>query len=129
MKSIAEQIFDAWQQGEKSGSYERFKSFLSESFILFSHPLIGKFVDKEAFEQITKLIKKREQNKNQLTFSDIIVFENENAFMFQFNSKGMVENGKFPYEGYNIILLTLTNDKLKGFQEYFGFIDPSWFKN
>lgn len=128
MEKIAKLVFDAWQEGEKTGNYDHFKSYLSEKFVLFSHPLMGKYAHAEALNAIKNLIKEREQNSNALLFSEVSSFKKENAVLFQFNSKGTVQNGSFSYEGFNIILLAFDQEVFTGFQEYFGFIDPNWFK-
>lgn len=125
----ANQIFNAWQIGEQTGNYDEFRSFLSSAFVLFSHPLLGKFENEEALSKINDLIEEREKVSNNLSFSDIKQLTNESSVSFQFSSKGMVQGGAFPYEGFNIIAFHFENNNLTGFQEYFGFIDPNWFKN
>jgi hypothetical protein len=125
----AKQIFNAWQIGEKTGNYDKFKSFLSSAFILFSHPLLGKFENEEALNKIKNLVAEREKLNNNLSFSEVIVLTNLNQVSFQFSSKGMVQGGAFNYEGFNIISIHFENNLFTGFQEYFGYIDPSWFKN
>jgi hypothetical protein len=127
MEELAEKIFDAWQLGEQTGNYELFKSFLSDTFILFTHPLLGKFENENALSKIKDLITEREKISNNLLFSEIEVFINEFAVSFHFNSKGTVQNGAFQYEGYNIITLHFEENILTGFQEYFGFINKKWF--
>lgn len=126
---IGKEAFYAWQKGEKTGDYTNFKTLLSKNFIKFSHPLIGNFKGDTALFKIKDLIKERESTKNNLDFSEIQISNNGNSVTFQFNSKGTVQNDKFPYEGFNIIVIQINENKIIGFQEYFGFIDPNWFKN
>jgi hypothetical protein len=118
----------AWEKGENTGNYAIFKALLATNFNLFSHPLIGKFEGMEALKKMQGLMAEREKTPNNLTFSDLKFSTNETSVMVQFNSKGIVQ-GKFPYEGFNILVFHFTDDKVTGFQEYFGFIDPNWFKN
>ena len=127
MQETANIVFNAWLAGESGRGYDLFKSFLSEStFSSFSHPLMGVFTGVEAFEKLHTLITERETNPNQLTFSNIITYQKENSFCFQFDSKGKV-SGAFDYDGYNIIQIEIENGKLKEFREYFGYINPLWF--
>lgn len=129
MKTQAIKIFDAWQEGEQTGNYEEFKSFLSDNFMLFTHPLLGKFEGINALHKMQELISEREKIKNNLTFSNIEISVNNKSISIHFNSKGFVQNDAFPYEGFNIITFYFENNVLTGFQEYFGFIDTNWFKN
>lgn len=126
-KQIAQLAFSAWGNGEKNGNYNDFKKFLSNDFVAFSHPLLGKFSKKEALGQIQKLITERELKSNELSFSEIELIASKNVFVFLFNSQGTVSGG-FPYQGFNAIVLTVDKNKLTGFREYFGFVDPNWFK-
>jgi ketosteroid isomerase-like protein len=125
---MGEKALTAWEKGENSGNYADFKALLSTSFHTFSHPLIGKFEGQEALKKMQDLMTGREKTPNNLTFSEVKFSANETSVTVQFNSKGTVQ-GKFPYESFNIIVFHFENDKITGFQEYFGFIDPKWFKN
>ena len=128
MQATATKVFNAWQQGEAGNGYGAFKLYLDEvAFRKFSHPLVGNHRDKDALDQLHALIKEREAKPNQLQFSNVITYSFENKFCFQFDSEGKVSGG-FPYKGYNIIQLEIKDDKLVGFREYFGFVDPAWFK-
>ncbi len=126
--SIGKKAIAAWEKGEKSGNYTDFKALLSGNFKLFSHPLMGKFENGNAKEKMLGLITDREKVSNNLTFSNMAITSSENKVCVQFNSKGMVQGGKFPYEGFNIIVFQIVNKKITGFQEYFGYVDPNWFK-
>ncbi|MBC7935519.1 MAG: hypothetical protein H7Y86_09240 [Rhizobacter sp.] len=127
-QQIASSIFKGWQTGESGKGYNSFLKYLeAESFQYFSHPLIGKHAGKEAFEKLMALLNEREVKPNQLTFSNIISYQYNNSFCFQFDSEGKVADG-FKYQGYNIIQLEIKEGKLIGFREYFGYINPSWFK-
>jgi hypothetical protein len=123
-----QKAFDAWQIGERTGKYDDFKKLLSKNFNVFSHPLIGKYSGAEALVKMQNLIGEREKLSNALTFTDVKTFSDDTKVIFQFNSQGTVQNGKFPYQGFNIIIFHIQNDEIVGFQEYFGFIDPNWFK-
>lgn len=124
---IAEKAFAAWQEGEKTGNYTNFKVFLQSDFKEFSHPLLGSYTGEAARIKFLELIAQREITKNQLDFTDVKVISNENHFVFAFNSSGSVAGG-YKYQGFNAVLLTVEKHKLTGFREYFGLIDPSWFK-
>jgi hypothetical protein len=128
MEKLGQLAINAWQTGEQMGNYADFKALLSENFNTFSHPLMGKFDGNEALKTLQNLIAEREKTPNNLTFSDVKIGVNEASAFVQFNSKGTVQ-GQFAYEGFNIIVFHFENDKITGFQEYFGFIDPNWFKN
>ncbi len=128
MQVTAKKIFNAWQKGEAGNGYGDFKLYMDEgTFKKFSHPLVGNHREKEAFNQLQSLIKEREAKPNQLQFKNVITYSFQNNFCFQFDSEGKVSGG-FPYKGFNIIQLEIKGDKLVGFREYFGFIDPAWFK-
>jgi glutaredoxin len=119
---VARGALNAWQTGEKTGNYDEFKSLLSENFELFSHPLLGKFENQEAKDKLLDLIANREQNKNNLEFTNIKFTKLENCFVYEFNSEGTIQNGQQDYKGFNMIKLVLENDKVTAFQEYFGTI-------
>jgi hypothetical protein len=128
MEQTAGQIFKAWQNGEAGAGYDAFLHLLDkENFRHFSHPLTGEFKANEGYKKILSLIKEREEKPNHLTFSNIHRYSNGNRFCFQFDSEGTVSNG-YLYKGYNIIQLEISNNKLVGFREYFGFIDSAWFQ-
>jgi hypothetical protein len=120
--------FDAWQIGERTGNYTDFKALLSKNFNSFSHPLIGRFANGEALNAMLKLIADRKITPNNLEFSNAIFSSNANSITIQFDSKGMVQNNAFAYAGYNIIVFEIENSNISGFKEYFGFVDPNWFK-
>lgn len=124
---VAETAFDAWGIGERTGDYSAFKRFLSPSFQEFSHPLLGYHQGGEALAQMNALIASREKAPNQLVFSARQLIYNDQQYVFLFNSDGKVA-GDFPYHGYNVIVLRVDKGKLTGFREYFGMIDPNWFK-
>lgn len=126
-EKTAQVVFNAWEKGENTGNYNDFKKFLSADFSAFSHPLLGNYSEKKALDQIKGLIAEREINSNQLIFTEIQMINNNNQYVFLFNSRGSVAGG-FSYEGFNAIVLTVVENKLTSFREYFGFIDPNWFK-
>lgn len=129
-RKLAQQAFDAWHKGENSGDYSDFKVLLSDSFRTFEHPFAGRFKNVEARDQINGMIAQREGFPNHLSFSDVSVTAiNSTAsdYYFHFRSTGEVM-GKFQYDGYNIIIITVKNGKVIGFREYLGLIDPNWFK-
>ncbi len=125
----AKQAFAAWEKGENSGDYSDFKTLLSPNFAFYSHPLQpsrGVYTGKEALSQMNELIKAREKAPNNLKFSNVVVTSGGGTFVFQFDSEGKV--GAYDYKGWNAISLTIENDKITGFREYFGDIEPAWFK-
>jgi hypothetical protein len=128
---LAYDAYQAWQTGELTGNYTEFRALLSEGFNLFSHPsaVRGVYKEKDAVEKMTNLIKSREQVPNNLTFSNPIFMMGNNQVAVQFNSEGTVMNGQFPYKGYNIIVFYFKENKISGFREYFGDVEPAWFKN
>ncbi len=128
MKS-AKQAFAAWEKGENSGDYSDFKRLISPNFAFYSHPLQpsrGVSKGKEALSQMNELIKAREKTPNNLKFSNVVVSFGGSTFIFQFDSEGKV--GANDYKGWNVIALTIENGKVIGFREYFGDIEPAWFK-
>lgn len=127
-QDLANFIFNGWQTGEAGKGYYSFKKYvLADGFQYFSHPLLGNYTGTEAYEKLMALVKEREAKPNQLKFSNIIGYQHSNSFCFQFDSEGKVADG-FDYKGYNIIQLEIKDGKLIGFREYFGYINPSWFK-
>ncbi|GAB3227125.1 hypothetical protein [Spirosoma arcticum] len=124
---VAQLAFQAWARGEQTGLYDDYKALLSDSFRLFSHPLLGRFIESEALACMLALIAEREKTPNQLVFSNIGMASGENTFLFQFDSVGTVSGG-FSYQGYNIIGFVVEDGRVTGFREYFGHIDPQWFK-
>ncbi|QCW99459.1 hypothetical protein FGM00_04790 [Aggregatimonas sangjinii] len=127
MKKITQIALNAWQAGESDGNYIEFIELLSTDFDLFSQPLMGKFTGKEALIKMKELISERQENPNSLTFSNLVITTDESYSAVSFDSKGTVMSGRYPYEGYNSIQFKFTNDKVSGFREYFGFVDPEMF--
>lgn len=126
---IAKQAFAAWEKGENSGDYSDFKAMLSPNFAIYSHPLQpsrGVYRGKEALLKMNELIEEREKAPNNLKFSNVLVTSGDNTFVFQFDSEGKV--GSYDYKGWNAISLTIENGKITGFREYFGDVEPDWFK-
>ncbi|MBC7938049.1 MAG: hypothetical protein H7Y86_22090 [Rhizobacter sp.] len=127
-QQIASSIFKGWQTGEAGGGYYSFRKYVvADGFQYFSHPLLGNYTGKEAYEKLMSLVKEREIKPNMLQFSNITRYQHDNSFCFQFDSEGKVGDG-FDYKGYNIIQLEIQDGKLISFREYFGYINPSWFK-
>jgi len=127
---IAERAFAAWEKGENSGDYADFKKLLAPDFEIFSHPLQpsrGIFKGAAALAKMNELIASRKKSPNNLKFSNIIVTNNRNTFVFLFDSAGPVAGG-FPYRGWNAVALTVKNNRISGFREYFGDVEPNWFK-
>jgi ketosteroid isomerase-like protein len=127
--SAAETAFQAWAKGELTGDYTDFKSLISENFVRFSHPFSvsrGSYTGSLARQMMVQLIASREAQPNHLTFSNITSAIGDNTVIFQFDSQGTVGGG-YPYQGWNIIAITIENEQVVGFREYFGDIDPSWF--
>jgi hypothetical protein len=122
-----EAIFAAWQVGEQTGRYDVFTALLGPHFTLFSHPLLGKFEGETARATLQELITEREVVSNNLTFSDIAVSEGPGRAIFTFTSEGTIRGGRFPYAGFNAIVIHVAGDAFVGFQEYFGVVDASWF--
>ena len=131
LEKNGEKAYAAWQVGELTGNYSDFKKLLSNDFNFFSHPsaVRGVFKGEEAKTKITELMANREKLKNALTFSNPVFMTTSNQVAVQFNSKGTVMNGQFPYQGYNIIVFGFNDNKIVSFREYFGDVDPAWFKN
>lgn len=126
---IAKQAFAAWENGENSGDYSDFKGLLSPNFAFYSHPIQpnrGIFKGKEALSKMNELIKSRGKTPNNLKFSNVVVASGGNTFVFQFDSEGKV--GGNDYKGWNAIALTIESGKVTGFREYFGDVEPAWFK-
>jgi ketosteroid isomerase-like protein len=126
-KQIAQQAFDAWGIAEGTGNYDTFKALVSTDFSTYSHPLYGNFTGATAKEKMMELMTGREKNSNQLKFSNVVITNNGSQYAFAFDSEGKVAGG-YPYKGFNIIVLTIDKQKVTGFREYFGFVDPAWFK-
>jgi glutaredoxin len=116
----------AWEEGEKTGNYDKFKGLISPDFELFSHPIVGKFVGRDALIELNKMIRDREQNSNNLEFSNIKFTLLENTFVYEFDSNGSVTKDKIPYSGHNMIKIIVNNGKIIGFQEYFGDIKSGY---
>ena len=128
---VAERAFAAWEKGENSGDYADFKKLLSPDFEIFSHPLQpsrGTFKGTAALAKMSELISLREKSPNNLKFSDIEVTQNKNTFVFLFDSAGKVAGG-FPYQGWNAVALVIKSGRIVGFREYFGDVEPNWFKS
>jgi len=125
--ATASAAFAAWGEGEKTGNYEGFKKLLAPRFHTYSHPLDGNFTGKQALEKLLTLIADREKKSNQLSFSNIKIMDNGDDFAFSFDSQGQVAGG-YPYKGFNIIVISVSSNRVVGFREYFGFVDPAWFK-
>jgi ketosteroid isomerase-like protein len=126
---VAQWAFDAWQAGESSGDYSKFRALLADDFEIFSHPITpdrGVVKGTEAKKRLLKLIEDRRAKPNQLRFSNVRVFQSGREFVFQFDSEGKIA-GSFPYRGWNTVALTIADGKVVGFREYLGDVDPKWF--
>jgi hypothetical protein len=126
----AQKAFLAWEKGESTGNYADFKAALSPDFNLFSHPVQparGVYSGSKAKELMTQLIDQRTQNPNQLKFANVRQYPSQNSFMFEFDSEGKISGS--PYKGWNVIQISIGADnKVIGFREYLGDIDPAWFQ-
>lgn len=127
LESAGITVFAAWQTGEKTGDYVQMKEFITEGFIAFSHPLLGRHDGHSARETFLKLMDDRTLSPNELSFRNLRVTAQNNQIIFQFDSAGTVMNQAQPYDGFNLIALTFEAGVLTGFEEYFGFVDPQWF--
>ena len=136
MTEDANTAFEAWAVGEHGGDYTAFKSLLSPNFRLYSHPMSperGVHTDGRALEAMLTLIKGREQTPNYLHFTNVIrtqgktTASGETTHVFLFDSVGKVAGG-FPYQGYNAITLIVQARRIVGFREYFGDVEPAWFR-
>jgi hypothetical protein len=126
----AQAAFTAWGKGEATGNYDDFKALLSDEFHIFSHPLgisRGFYQGEAAKEKFQALIASREGAPNMLHFSNIVMTQNESTAVFMFDSRGEVAGG-FPYQGWNAIALVIEHEKVVGFREYFGDVEPAWFR-
>ncbi len=122
--------FAAWEKGESGQGYQDFEALLSSDFRTYSHPLQpsrGVFRGAEALTKMRELVSSRQKNPNALKFTLDHQTCGKNACAFAFTSKGTVAGG-YPYEGWNVILLEIEKDKIVGFREYLGDIDPAWFQ-
>ncbi|WP_298545755.1 hypothetical protein [uncultured Aquimarina sp.] len=124
---IAEKAFNGWHKGENSGNYDVVKSLITDAFVTFEHPFTGRAKDQKAKATIEGMISQREKSPNNLSFSEVTHTPAGNDHYFHFRSTGEVM-GKFQYDGYNIIIITVENGKITGFKEYLGLIDPAWFQ-
>lgn len=127
-ETVALEAITAWEKGENSGNYADFRKMLSTNFDLFSHPLLALFRGEVAKEKMLALLAERESAPNHLTFSQVVIATNDTVALVAFASKGKIMNGEVDYEGFNVIAFKIEGEQIKGFQEYFGLIDPGWFK-
>ncbi len=126
-KELAKKAIDLWQIGEKEGNYSLFtKEVDSTHFSYFSHPFVGNLKGKEAYKALKKLIADRTINPNSLLFTNHQYFINKHKAVVIFNSKGTA--GKIKYDGPIAIQFEFLNNKIIGFTEYIGLINPDWFK-
>ncbi|WP_310397885.1 hypothetical protein [Hymenobacter sp.] len=126
-RAVADRAFAAWAAGEATGNYAAFRALLGPSYRTFSHPLLGRFAGPEAAQKLRGLVAEREQKPNRLAFTNVVVTANDNTFLYQFDSAGEVAGG-YPYRGYNVLAFEVAGGELVGMREYFGFVDPQWFK-
>jgi hypothetical protein len=126
----AQRAFLSWEKGESTGNYTDFKAALSPDFSLFSHPVQparGVYTGSKAKDMMAQLIDQRGQNPNHLKFANVRQHAGQNSYIFEFDSEGKVSG--YPYKGWNAIQLTIGADnKVTGFREYLGDIDPAWFQ-
>jgi hypothetical protein len=130
VEKTATAAFAAFSVGEKTGDYSSFKKFISDGFLLYSHPvqpIRGVFNGAMAKDKMDELIAQREKTPNALTFSNVQHFCKGSSCVFQFDSEGLIA-GNFPYKGYNAIALTVAKGKVIGFREYLGDVEPLWFQ-
>lgn len=130
LTQTAEKAFAAWQYGELTGNYTNFKTLLADDFNVFSHPSPdrGVYYGERARTALLKLIEGRAMAPNQLIFSNAQFLVGSKSVAVQFDSEGSFVNRKYSYKGYNVIVFEIEKEKISGFREYFGDVDPSWFE-
>ena len=126
-KQLAVNAINAWQKGEDGEGYETFTAMLDSShFQYFSHPFTGYNKGAEGFTTLQVLIKNRTQNPNHLKFSEQEFFVNGDKVVILFRSTGNA--GKIKYDGPVCIQFEFRKNKIVGFKEYLGLLNPEWFK-
>lgn len=124
---LAERAWQAWQLGENGGHYRIFRGLLDTvNFRQFSHPFVGNKQAAGAYPALRDLMNSRTRAPNHLGFSRAEYFQNGAQVAVLFNSKGTA--GPIVYDGPVAIVFEFRNQKIVGFREYLGLIDPAWFK-
>ena len=134
LTQTAELALKAWEEGEHGGNYQDFKALLSPEFGFFAHPMVagGTAYGAAALEQMLELMRGQEQNPNHLsfshpTFSQGVDVRGEPKVVVEFDSEGTLAGGAM-VKSRNAIVFGVQDGKITGFREYFGLVDPSWFK-
>lgn len=124
----AQMAIEAWRKGEAAGSYADFKKLLSNKFRLFSHPVLGRYENEEAFKVLGVMMDRQEKLINELVFSNIRFFRNGHTVLVMFDSKGTMMGGRMYYDGSVVICFTFDDDgKILVFKLFAGTINKDWF--
>lgn len=124
----AQTAFRYFQTGWKTGNFDDYLAMITDDFE-FSFPhgkLRGIFTGKTGREKMFQKCRDDSASGARLILDEPRTTAiDENTVIFEFESTG--DFGDYKYHGRNIIVLTIENDKVNGFREYFGDIDPQLF--
>jgi hypothetical protein len=122
--AIAQQAFEAFEQGWATGNFQPFLNSLTDEFI-FWYPYgeyRGKFSGYEGKAMIVAKCRGHSESGDRLIFSKPHhITSSSTTVMFEFECEGVL--GGEPYEGRLAIALDVSGNKISGFREYFGDVD------
>lgn len=124
----AQDAFQKFQSGWASGDFVDYLAMITDDFE-FSFPTgehRGVFKGNEGHEKMTAKCRDDAQSGSRLTLHEPRTTAIEgNTVIFEFTSDGKID--EFDYHGRNIVVLEIEGEKVCGFREYFGDLDPAMF--
>lgn len=119
--------FKLWSKGWDTGDFDGYIGMLSDDFT-FSYPMgdhRGLYRGKEGKMHMIEKCREHTAANHRLTFIITNITSNSKGVVFEFDAAGKF--GEYPYKGRNAIAFDITGDKISGFREYLGDIDPAMF--
>lgn len=124
----ANTAFRHFQTGWKTGNFDDYLTMLTDDFE-FSFPTgeyRGVFTGKTGREKMIGKCRDDAAGGARLILGEPrTIAIDGNTVIFEFASDG--DFGEHKYNGRNIIVLKIENEKVCGFREYFGDLDPQFF--
>ena len=128
VSQTAQTAFRRFQNGWKTGDFADYLLMITDEFE-FSFPTgehRGIFKGKMGREKMIQKCRADAANGARLILHEPrTIAVDKNTVIFEFESEGNF--GEYKYNGRNIIVLKIENEKVCGFREYFGDLDPQFF--
>lgn len=123
----ANTAFRHFQNGWQTGNFDDYLAMLTDDFT-FSFPTgkhRGVFTGKAGREKMIAKCRDDAAGARLTLHEPRTTAIDESTVIFEFESDGNF--GEYNYKGRNIVILEVSDEKVCGFREYFGDIDPQLF--